>query len=122
MENLSQKKCVPCEGATQPLTRETSLKFLKQVPGWQIWADGKKIGREFLMKDFGSAVELITRIADAAEEENHHPDLHLTGYRKLLVELSTHAIGGLSENDFIIAAKINELWAETPGQTGGLGP
>ena len=61
------------------------------------------------MKNFAAAVEFITDITDIAEAENHHPDLHLTGYRNLAIELWTHAIGGLSENDFILAAKIDAL-------------
>jgi 4a-hydroxytetrahydrobiopterin dehydratase len=61
------------------------------------------------MKDFASAVELITHVKDLAEAEGHHPDLHLTRYRKLVIELSTHAIKGLSENDFILAAKVDRL-------------
>ena len=61
------------------------------------------------MKNFTAAVRLINKIAEIAESENHHPDIHLTGYRKLRIELTTHALGGLTENDFIVAAKINVL-------------
>jgi len=67
------------------------------------------------MKGFLSAVEFIEKIAQVAEAEDHHPDLHLTGYRKLAIELSTHAIGGLSENDFILAAKIDQLPRQLKG-------
>ena len=70
------------------------------------------ISREFITKNFMAAVTFINKVAQVAEAENHHPDVHLTSYRKLRIELSTHAIGGLSENDFILAAKINELPVE----------
>ena len=109
-ENLTQKKCQPCEGIGQPLTKEQADGYLKNTPKWQI-QDGA-IHREFIMKDFLAAVSLINKIAKVAQEDNHHPDIHLTGYRKLRVELSTHAVKGLTENDFILAAKINELPAD----------
>ena len=106
---LTSKKCVPCEGGVDPVPLAMAKAMMRDVPGWTLSGDGKMIGQDLVMKDFGSAVDLIQRIADVAEAEDHHPDLHLTGYRKLRIELSTHAIGGLSENDFILAAKINEL-------------
>ena len=74
----------------------------------QMAADGKSIEREFSTKNFTAAVDFINKIAVIAEGEDHHPDVHLTGYRKLKIILSTHALGGLTENDFIVAAKINE--------------
>ena len=111
-ENFSQKVCVPCEGIGAPLGKEEALSALQQVPGWQISDDKKGIYREYVLKNFLAAVRFINFIAETAEKENHHPDIHLTGYRKLRVELSTHAIGGLSENDFILAAKINQLPVE----------
>ena len=82
--------------------------LLKDVKGWEL-IDGKLLRKTVRCKDFLDAVGLIQNIAPIAEAENHHPDLHLIGYRKLTIELSTHAIGGLSENDFILAAKINQL-------------
>ena len=65
-----------------------------------------------MVKDFPTAIDFFQRVADVANKEDHHPDLHLTGYRKVAIELSTHAIGGLSENDFILAAKIDQLPVE----------
>ena len=109
---LTQKHCVPCEGIGQALTLQEAQAYLKKINSWQLDQSGKMIFREYVMKNFMAAVKLINRIAEIAETENHHPNLHLTGYRKLRVELSTHALGGLSENDFILAAKINELPAE----------
>ena len=110
--SLLTKKCTPCEGKTKALTKKEANVYLKNVPHWQMDAAGKVISREFMMKNFVAAVGLINRVADIAESENHHPDVHLVGYRKLTICLNTHAIDGLSENDFILAAKINELPVE----------
>ena len=106
---LAKKKCVPCEGGIPVFTREQAQSYLKALPEWKLSADAKSIRVEYVMKNFLAAVALIQKIADVAEAENHHPDIHLTGYRRLAVELSTHAIGGLSENEFILAAKIDQL-------------
>jgi 4a-hydroxytetrahydrobiopterin dehydratase len=106
---LTQKKCRPCEGIGEPLTRNQAAAQLKNVPEWVIDESGKVISRFYTAKNFMTAVRFIEKVAGVAESENHHPDIHLTGYRKLRIDLSTHAIGGLSENDFIVAAKINEL-------------
>ena len=108
-DDLRNKKCVPCEGGVAPLSKEKSVECLSGLKGWQLSSDTKSIHCDYLMKNFMSAVELIQAIASVAEKEDHHPDIHLTGYRKLRIELSTHAIGGLSENDFILAAKIDHL-------------
>lgn len=111
-QDLTQKKCQPCEGMGDPFTTDKATEYLKQLPNWKLQENSKMIYRDFVMKNFSAALNLINLIAKIAEAENHHPDIHLTAYRKLRVELSTHAIGGLSENDFIEAAKINELPAE----------
>ena len=81
----------------------------RSVPAWHLTNDGKAIRREWRVKDFGTAIDFFHRIAQIAEDENHHPDLHLMGYRNVAVEISTHAVGGLTENDFILAAKIDLL-------------
>jgi 4a-hydroxytetrahydrobiopterin dehydratase len=107
LEELSRKKCVPCEGGTPKLSRSDAQAMLGLLPGWKL--EGGEIARTWAMKDFVSAVALIDRIKDAAQEADHHPDLHLTGYRNLEIRLSTHSIGGLSENDFILAARIEKL-------------
>ncbi len=109
VENLTSRKCQPCTKGATPLSSSKAKKYLDQVPGWQLAGDGNSISSQFMMKDFMSAVAFIDQIAQIAEAEDHHPDLHLTGYRKLRVELTTHSIGGLSQNDFILAAKINQL-------------
>ena len=109
---LTKKKCQPCEGIGKALDVVKIKECLPLTPGWTVAADGKGITREFVMRNFLAAVRFIGEIADIAEAENHHPDIHLTGYRKLKIDLTTHALGGLSENDFIVAAKINALAME----------
>ena len=106
---LVQKKCEPCEGKGKPLAADQAKTYLAELADWSLAPDGKSIKAEYVMKNFVCSVGLINQIADVAEAESHHPDIHLTGYRKLGIELSTHAIGGLSENDFILAAKISQL-------------
>lgn len=109
MAGFSEKRCVPCEGIGEPFNAGKIDEILKEIPGWQADAGHKAIYREFLMKNFTASVRLINKISDIAESENHHPDVHLTGYRKLRIELSTHAVGGVTQNDIILAAKINTL-------------
>ncbi len=109
---LTEKKCQPCEGIGKALDAVKVKDYLPLTPGWVVDADGKGIAREFVMKNFLAAVRAIERIAEIAEGEDHHPDIHLTGYRKLKICLTTHALGGLSENDFIVASKINTLEME----------
>jgi 4a-hydroxytetrahydrobiopterin dehydratase len=105
---LASRKCKPCEGGAAPLPDSAARALLADLSGWEL-VGGAAIRKTVKCKDFLDAVSLIQRIAPIAEAEDHHPDLHLTGYRKLTIELSTHAIGGLSENDFILAAKIDQL-------------
>lgn len=109
VENLRHKKCVPCEGGVPPVSPADAQRLIADLPGWQLIENGQRIRREWVVKNFVAAIEFFNRIAALAEEEGHHPDLHLTGYRRAAVELSTHAIGGLSENDFILAAKIDQV-------------
>lgn len=105
----SEKKCVPCEGGTPALPKETVRRYLVELKDWRLSDDAKSIRAEYWMKDFMSAIRLINQVAEIAQKEDHHPDIHLVSYRKLAIELETHAIGGLSENDFILASKIDEL-------------
>ena len=111
---LQAKKCLPCEGGIDPCPIDFSKRQLAALQDWQISDDGKFIERKFKRKNFVECIQLLNRIGELAEVEQHHPDLHLTGYRHLKVVLTTHAIGGLSENDFIVAAKIDAL-CETEG-------
>lgn len=106
---LTKKRCVSCEGHTAPLTHTQVQTLANVVPAWTLSSDHRSIRREWLAKDFVTAMEFISRIAAIAEAEDHHPDLHLTGYRNVAIVLWTHAVNGLTENDFIMAAKIDEL-------------
>jgi 4a-hydroxytetrahydrobiopterin dehydratase len=106
---LTHKHCQACEGGIPALNAEQVREHLRAVPHWRLSNDGKSIRREWRVKDFSTALDFFARIGQVAEAENHHPDLHLTGYRNVAVELSTHAVGGLTENDFILAAKIDPL-------------
>jgi 4a-hydroxytetrahydrobiopterin dehydratase len=107
--DLARKKCQPCEGGVPPLTPEQVRQLLQSVPDWRLTADKTAIRREWTARDFAAALVFFHRVGEIAEAEGHHPDLHLTGYRNAAVELTTHALGGLSENDFILAAKIDQL-------------
>jgi len=109
---LVQKKCKPCEGGVPPVSQAEAKRLLQVLPGWKLTADGKAIRKEWRVKDFLTAIDFFQRVAQIAEAEDHHPDLHLTGYRNLAIELSTHALDGLSENDFILAARIDQLPVE----------
>jgi 4a-hydroxytetrahydrobiopterin dehydratase len=111
-EELTKKHCKACEGGVAPMSGDQVWQYLAVVPAWKLVADGKRIRREWRVKDFPTALDFFNRIGAIAEAEDHHPDLHLTGYRNVAVELSTHAIGGLSENDFILAARIDRLPVE----------
>lgn len=106
---LAAKKCTACEGGTPPFTPDEVAAHLPAVPEWKLSECGKWIRRKYRFADFVSAMAFLNRVTELAEADDHHPDLHLTGYRHVLLELSTHAIGGLSANDFILAAKIDAL-------------
>jgi 4a-hydroxytetrahydrobiopterin dehydratase len=106
---LTAKKCAPCEGGVPPFSAAQVAAHLPAVPEWKLAADGKFIRRAYKFKDFVSALAFVNDVGALAEAEDHHPDIHLTGYRHVALELSTHAIGGLSANDFIVAAKIDAL-------------
>jgi 4a-hydroxytetrahydrobiopterin dehydratase len=110
-EALRAKKCVPCEGGVPVIGPQQAQQYLRAIPAWTLAEDGKRIWRTVKCKHFVEAVGRLNQIAELAEQEQHHPDLHLTGYRQLRIELTTHAIGGLSENDFIVAAKIDPMLA-----------
>src|SRR3989338_11500573 len=107
MVYLSDKKCVACEGDTPPLTKAEAEKYLTQVSDkWHL--EDKSIWAEFKFKDFKENMAFVNKIAEIAESEGHHPDLKIY-YNKLHIDLSTHAVNGLSENDFILAAKIDKI-------------
>ncbi len=105
---LSKQKCVPCEGSDKPLTRQEFEVYLPQVQEWQVKND-KLMSREFSFKDFAECLDFINKVGAIAQSEGHHPDINLHDFKKVDITLSTHKIGGLSVNDFILAVKINEL-------------
>ena len=106
--NLTDRHCKPCEGGVDALDRAQAEKLLREVPGWELAGDAKSISRRFEFKGFYKCVAFINAMAWVANQENHHADFS-AGYNYCEVTFSTHAIGGLSENDFICAAKINGL-------------
>ena len=106
--DLLKMKCVPCEGGVDPIDRVGAQKYLPNVPGWNLSEDAKKISKEFKFKDFIGAINFVNNVAALSEEEGHHPDIKIN-YNKVELVLSTHAIGGLSENDFIMATKVDAM-------------
>ncbi len=108
---LLQKKCRPCEGGVPPLAPSVARELLKALDsGWAISADGKSIRREFGFTDFNRTMGFVNVVAWIANGEDHHPELEV-GYSKCVVTYTTHAIAGLTENDFICAAKIDRLFS-----------
>jgi 4a-hydroxytetrahydrobiopterin dehydratase len=106
--DLASKHCVPCEGGTPPLDPAAASAYLRQVPGWELADGGRKLARVFTFGNFVEAVDFVNAITPIAEAEGHHPDL-LVKWGEVRVELWTHAAGGLTENDFILAAKIDQI-------------
>ena len=107
--SLAQQHCEPCDAKTPRIGRAEAERLALSLPGWRLEGGATRLVREWTLKDFRAALALANGIGRIAEGEGHHPDLHLTGYKRLRVELSTHAIEGLSRNDFILAAKIDQV-------------
>ena len=112
MDELLKKKCVPCEGGVLPFDISEIHKYQKKVDGWDVKKDEKKIyflEKNFIFKDFINSQNFINKVGEISENENHHPDISFGwGYSKIII--TTHAIEGLSENDFILAAKIDQIF------------
>lgn len=109
MSKLSKKKCIPCEGGVDPLNPDQAELLMGELnPEWMLIDQHRMLARSFTFKNFKDALAFANKVGAIAEEEQHHPDMTL-GWGNVGVELTTHAIGGLSENDFIVAAKIDEL-------------
>ena len=106
--SLKNKHCKPCEGGTSPLSRPEVNGFIEEVDNWVIHGE-KKLEKVLVFKNFKEALGFVNKVGVIAEAEDHHPDITIFDYKKVRIELSTHAIGGLSENDFVLAAKIDEL-------------
>jgi 4a-hydroxytetrahydrobiopterin dehydratase len=105
MTDLTKKRCRPCEGDIDKLTPQQSKLLLPDVPGWVL--DGDALTRRIELDDFKAAMSFLNKVADIAESEGHHPDFSVH-YNRVDFKISTHAIRGLSENDFILAAKISD--------------
>ena len=108
MNDLVNQQCKPCEGGVCPLEENVSIQQLEQIPGWDLTENKLGIVRTFKFKNFENTMSFINAMAEMAEQQGHHPDFS-AGYNYCEVRFTTHAIGGLSENDFICAAKINQL-------------
>ena len=111
MSDLTKKRCIPCEGGTIPLDISEIHKYQKKVDGWDVLKNDKEIfflEKKFIFKNFLESQNFINNVGKIAEEEGHHPDITFGwGYAK--INIMTHAIEGLSENDFILAAKIDKI-------------
>ena len=108
MSELSEKRCKPCEGGVKPLDREEATALLSQLSDWELSEDAKSIQRSFRFKNYYQTMAFVNAAAWIAHQEDHHPDMEVS-YNRCLVHYSTHAIDGLSENDFICAAKVDAL-------------
>lgn len=105
---LAQAKCEPCTAGTKPLEGERLEELLASVSQWQLADNSKMISRTFKFADWGGAAQFVDRVAQLSDQQGHHPEIHLS-WGKVLIELSTHKIHGLSENDVILAAKIDQM-------------
>jgi 4a-hydroxytetrahydrobiopterin dehydratase len=106
-------RCVPCEGGVAALDEAAARLRLSHVPSWSLQAG--RLRRAFQPRDFRAALAWITRVGDLAEEQGHHPDVHLTRWNHVELELWTHAAGGLTDNDFVLAREIDALWEREGG-------
>lgn len=106
---LADKKCIPCQGGVKPFSKDKIKKYLPKLEkSWQV-VDNKKIRLDLTLKNFMQAVDFVNKVAKIAEAEDHHPDICITGYKNVRVDIYTHKIDGLWESDFILAAKIEQL-------------
>lgn len=108
-QQLTSKKCEPCEGGVAAYPTDIVKQQLETLDGWRLTQDNQRIRKDWTMKNFVQALNFFNAVGEVAESEAHHPDLHLESYRNVWIEIWTHAIGGLSENDFILAAKIDQI-------------
>lgn len=112
MSSLAQKECVPCKGGVPPLAGAELEKYAKELGGaWRV-VDGHHLNRVFVFPDFVKGLAFVNRVGELAEQEGHHPNLHLT-WGRVEIDIWTHKIDGLTESDFVLAAKIDQLPAET---------
>ena len=114
LNELLQRHCVELPKGTPTLTPAQVQEYVPLVPDWEVVNDGKGLRREIRFDDFMATITFTHLIAEIAEDEQHHPDIDIHAYRWVTLDLSTHSIGGLSENDFIMAARINQLLNMAP--------
>jgi 4a-hydroxytetrahydrobiopterin dehydratase len=117
---LADRRCAPCRAGTPPVEPERAQRLLAELVGWRL--EGGRLRRALGFADFLAAVRFVDAVAALAEEQGHHPDLHLHDWNQLDVTLSTHAIGGLSDNDFVLAAHIDRLVAAATAPPPVAGP
>ncbi len=108
-EQLISKKCLPCEGIVQKYTPRQARAQLRSLTGWRPTHHEQRIRKDWELKNFLAGIDFFVKVGQLAELQGHHPDFHLEDYRHAWIEIWTHAVGGLSENDFILAAKIDQL-------------
>jgi len=113
MEGFASRSCVPCRGGVAPLSEDAAREFAARTPGWSLAESATRLARHFEFRDFVEAMKFVNRVADVAEAEGHHPDIAIH-WNRVDLTLWTHKIGGLHENDFILAAKIDRLLEENP--------
>ncbi len=110
-DQLTGKQCEPCQGV-EPYSLPQAQQQVAQLNDWKLTHDGKRIRRDWVVKNFLTAIDFFGKVSVLAESEAHHPDLHVENYKDVWIEIWTHDIGGLCENDFIMAAKIDEIPVE----------
>ena len=113
MQDLSSKKCIPCEGGTPIISPETARSMIQTLDGWQLENNNLSLSKKFNFKNYYHTMAFVNLIAWISHQENHHPDMEV-GYNYCLIKYTTHAIDGLSKNDFICAAKVDGLGYEPP--------
>src|ERR1700719_4965991 len=118
MDKLAEKTCTPCRGGIPPLTQEEAERLHVQVPDWELRDDAHRIERSFRFANFRKALSFVQRIGDLAETQGHHPDISF-GWGYATVSLRTKKIKGLHENDFIMAGRIDRIFAENNSDTSG---
>ncbi|MFM7206978.1 MAG: 4a-hydroxytetrahydrobiopterin dehydratase [Planctomycetaceae bacterium] len=105
--DLAGRRCVACEGGLTKYSIAEAQAQVASLREWRLTHDGTRIRRDWVVADFRAAVKMLNNVAALAEREQHHPDIHVESYKRIWVEIYTHAIGGLSGNDFILASKID---------------
>ncbi|MBK8907492.1 MAG: 4a-hydroxytetrahydrobiopterin dehydratase [Rhodospirillales bacterium] len=108
VDDLARKSCVACRGDVPPLADDAAAAYLEQTPAWALARDPMRIQRRFTFGNFREALAFVNRVGELAEAEDHHPEIHF-GWGYAFIEIFTHKINGLHENDFVLAAKIDNL-------------